>query len=1173
MFPKKTIILVAVFLILVIGFSNKIFATSNNVTIEIYQDLSKLLISNNPNSLTIENNKVFILNNDSEKIKLFDLSESATDVFITLIDNTNKLLVYKNGKKVDSLSLKNIDLDSLIKNLQISSDKEEITSLKIYGYILSPKRVLKNYLNLTKNDTDKYFKEKIVSDNNLKLYYSGSNIDGMDTFATNSTMLTSWKNLSGNNNGTLSNFAFTPASGWDGNNIYSNPSKLTFDGVNDYVQNAAPFNFSNSTPFTVEFWINAVNQFDHRIVFSCIKDFFSFVRILISGFEDLWVNIEAPGNDIFVFGPQFPYNIWTHVAVTYDGSSMTSGVKIYFNGNLQNSFTGISTNVDSFTTSNAPFRFGVPQSSGYGFQGSLGDARVYNKALSQTEILQNFRSEQAKYYEAPSIASLSPADSSTTNVQTNLGITFNQIISKGTGNIRITKANTGEVVETINVTSDRVTLSGKTATINPVSNLARNTTYTIEVDENTFKYNGVGFAGISDRNTWNFLTTNDGTQSKVTAFSPENGSQDVPVATDLILTFDQTIYPGTGSINIFDTDDGTDLIETINVNSTAVTGAGTNMITINPSMNFSSDTSYLVAFDTTAFQNGTGINSKTIDIWEFLTVDTTPISVTSFSPSDDATSVPTNENLQIKFNKPVTVNAGNITIKKLSDNSTIETISVTGELVTGSGTDTITINPSMDFAESTAYYINIAANTFKDTSGNSYSGITNNVTWNFKTADITAPTIMTLSPTDGSSNVNVNSDFIIVFSEPVQVNTGNITITKLTAEVIPPVETISVTGSLVTGSGTDTITINPSMNLEEDIRYYINIDSTAFTDLSGNTFAGISNRSTWDFRTNDVTAPTITTLLPNNNSTDVNINSDLQILFSEIVYPKQGSINIFNSAGNVLVESINVTSNAVIGGGTNSIIINPTMSFAENTNYFITIAQGAFADFYNNQFTGILNNTIWNFKTVVPENFGGGNVGDGNNGEGNTGDGNNGGSCNFTQCEQLCCINGCCPSDPTTCIDFPNCLESSSSSGSSSISSSSSGFNVNPLISSSSSGSLIFNSDGSLPVASSSPVTIVGPETVKLNKNKISFTVSHSNVQGVVNCSIAPTGQLKILSKPKNISFTPTKNKVKVNLKISPKERKKAKKDADKRNLQLKIICDDGEGNLDIKLEPKIKKK
>jgi hypothetical protein len=51
--------------------------------------------------------------------------------------------------------------------------------------------------------------------------------------------------------------------------------------------------------------------------------------------------------------------------------------------------------------------------------------------------------------------------------------------------------------------------------------------------------------------------------------------------------------------------------------------------------------------------------------------------------------------------RPVDVESGNITIKKSSDNSTVESIDVTSGLVTGSGTNQITINPTNNFASLT----------------------------------------------------------------------------------------------------------------------------------------------------------------------------------------------------------------------------------------------------------------------------------------------------------------------------------------------------------------------------------------------------------------------------------------------------------------------------------------
>ena len=60
----------------------------------------------------------------------------------------------------------------------------------------------------------------------------------------------------------------------------------------------------------------------------------------------------------------------------------------------------------------------------------------------------------------------------------------------------------------------------------------------------------------------------------------------------------------------------------------------------------------------------------------------TPPTLQSLSPLDNATGVSTTTNLTITFSEVVTIGTGDILIKKLSDNSTVETIDVTSGQVT-----------------------------------------------------------------------------------------------------------------------------------------------------------------------------------------------------------------------------------------------------------------------------------------------------------------------------------------------------------------------------------------------------------------------------------------------------------------------------------------------------------
>jgi len=112
---------------------------------------------------------------------------------------------------------------------------------------------------------------------------------------------------------------------------------------------------------------------------------------------------------------------------------------------------------------------------------------------------------------------------------------------------------------------------------------------------------------------------------------------------------------------------------------------------------------------------------------------------------------------------------------------------------------------------------------------------------------VTVPTLSSSSPADGASNVGVNDNIVLTFSEAVDAESGNILIKKSSDDSI--VETIDVTGSKVSGSGSTTITINPSSTLDQATGYYITIAATAFDSANSASYAGISDATTLNFNT------------------------------------------------------------------------------------------------------------------------------------------------------------------------------------------------------------------------------------------------------------------------------------------------------------------------------------
>jgi hypothetical protein len=114
--------------------------------------------------------------------------------------------------------------------------------------------------------------------------------------------------------------------------------------------------------------------------------------------------------------------------------------------------------------------------------------------------------------------------------------------------------------------------------------------------------------------------------------------------------------------------------------------------------------------------------------------------------------------------------------------------------------------------------------------------------------DVSPLNIISLFPLDNSVGVPLNTNLEIQFNKQVKAGTGNITIVGGTTPVVIPV-TGGVTGT-VAFSG-NTLTINPTADLEGNTSYHILIDAGAIEDFAtpANAFAGISNATTWNFST------------------------------------------------------------------------------------------------------------------------------------------------------------------------------------------------------------------------------------------------------------------------------------------------------------------------------------
>ncbi len=222
--------------------------------------------------------------------------------------------------------------------------------------------------------------------------------------------------------------------------------------------------------------------------------------------------------------------------------------------------------------------------------------------------------------------------------------------------------------------------------------------------------------------------------------------------------------------------------------------------------------------------------------------------------------------IDVTFSEIVT-STGNVTVT-LETGATDRTCTFT---VTSSTTGTC--NYTVEAGDTTSdLTVNTISGTIADQLSNAMSDFvpTTNLAANKALViDTTDPALQSLTPVDNETNFSPISVFLMTFNQLVDVETGNITIKKTSDD--STVETISVSGGLVTGTGTTIITIDPSTNLSDLTEYYILVDATAFDDAAGNSYAGISSTTAWSFTTGDINAPILSSITATPTTTEATI--------------------------------------------------------------------------------------------------------------------------------------------------------------------------------------------------------------------------------------------------------------------------------------------------------------
>ena len=240
----------------------------------------------------------------------------------------------------------------------------------------------------------------------------------------------------------------------------------------------------------------------------------------------------------------------------------------------------------------------------------------------------------------------------------------------------------------------------------------------------------------------------------VQTFSPAFFSDSIAINANLVLTFNEPVQKGTGSITVFY--DVWTTPEYIEAASDKVTVAG-NIATIDVS-DFKAGRKVTIMIQKGAFKNFSNTDFALEDrVWTFSVFGDTipPIDIAfSYIPSGGQTDVAKNSNLSMNFYEDIQKGTGNILIYE--NNSLRQTIDVNGSSV-GIFENTLTIDP-MDFTPGSLVNVVIPNGTVRDLHGNNYKGNSYGWSFNIKAIDASSVEVSSLY----SFNIYPNPTFNIL---------------------------------------------------------------------------------------------------------------------------------------------------------------------------------------------------------------------------------------------------------------------------------------------------------------------------------------------------------------------------------------------------------------------------
>ena len=290
-------------------------------------------------------------------------------------DASNNIRVYRDGTASSSVisNSETIKLDQIGRfesSVGANNIKGSIGEVKIYNRALSASEVLQNY-NASRK---KYLPEENIVRNGLVLNIDAANPSSYSGAGTSAFDLSGFGNTATLVNGT----GFGTSGG----------GTFVFDSTDDYISMGTS-SYVKPTQLSLAcfFKINAINA-PNVIVGKQGTGVGAASYALVVQFGKLNFRIESGGiqDASYTFSNTSTYN---YAVGTYDGSAL----KLYLNGSLVGTAT---TSVSIIYSDSYPLLMGY-YANAFATNMNIGSMQLYNRALSATEVIQNFNALRERY--------------------------------------------------------------------------------------------------------------------------------------------------------------------------------------------------------------------------------------------------------------------------------------------------------------------------------------------------------------------------------------------------------------------------------------------------------------------------------------------------------------------------------------------------------------------------------------------------------------------------------------------------------------------------------------------------------------------------------------------------------------------------------------------------------